>query len=195
MRVGINGLGRIGRLALRIAANDHEFEFVKSNDPGGDAALFAHLLQFDSTHGKYPEDIIAADAEIQMGRHRIQHQTQRAIADTDWSGVDLVIEASGKFKALDQLQPYFDQGVQRVLLTAPSKDPAALNLVYGVNHHLYDAAQHCLVTAASCTTNCIAPVVKVIHGEFGIEHGSITTIHDITNTQSILDAPHKDLRR
>jgi glyceraldehyde 3-phosphate dehydrogenase len=116
-------------------------------------------------------------------------------ADTDWSGCDLVIEASGKMKTVDVLQAYLEQGVKRVVVCAPVKEQGALNIVMGVNQHLFDPAQHRIVTAASCTTNCLAPVVKVIHENLGIRHGSITTIHDLTNTQSILDLPHKDLRR
>lgn len=130
-----------------------------------------------------------------IGGQRIKVTANKAIADTDWSGCDLVIEASGKMKTVAVLQAYLDQGVKRVVVCAPVKEKGALNVVMGVNQHLFDPVQHRIVTAASCTTNCLAPVVKVIHENLGIRHGSITTIHDLTNTQSILDQPHKDLRR
>lgn len=126
---------------------------------------------------------------------RIECTQLKAIEDVDWSGCDIVIEASGKFKTKEALQPYFDQGVKKVVVTAPVKQEGVLDVVVGVNHALYDAQQYQIVTAASCTTNCLAPAVKVIHEKLGIKHGSMTTIHDITNTQSILDTPHKDLRR
>lgn len=195
VRVGINGFGRMGRLVLRTAFDWPEFEFVQINDPAGDAATHAHLLNFDSVHGRWASEAISeADCIIINGR-AIQVTNNRSIAETDWSNCDLVIEASGKFKSLDALQAYLDQGVKRVVVTAPVADEGALNIVYGVNHNLYNPAQHRIVTAASCTTNCLAPVVKVLQEKIGIVHGSMTTVHDLTNTQTILDAPHKDLRR
>jgi glyceraldehyde 3-phosphate dehydrogenase len=181
IKVGINGFGRIGRLALRAAWDWPEFEFVRINDVAGDAATHAHLLNFDSVHGRWQHEASAEDDCVVVGGQRIQVTANKAIADTDWSGCDLVIEASGKMKTVAVLQAYLDQG--------------ALNIVMGVNQQLFNPAEHRIVTAASCTTNCLAPVVKVIHENLGIRHGSITTIHDLTNTQSILDQPHKDLRR
>ena len=198
VRIGINGFGRIGRLALRAGWTHPELEFVQINDPGGDAATFAHLLQFDSVHGQWTgggDNIMAEDDALTVAGQRIAFTANREIADTDWSGCDVVIEASGKMKTTATLQAYLDQGVKRVVVSAPVKDDGVLNLVVGVNDHLFDPAEHHIVTAASCTTNCLAPVVKVIHEKIGIRHGSMTTIHDITNTQVILDAPHKDLRR
>lgn len=195
IKVGINGFGRIGRLALRAAWDWPELEFVQINDPAGDAATHAHLLNFDSVHGRWNHEAgHGADSILIEGR-TVRLTANKAIADTDWSGCDLVIEASGKMKTVAALQAYLDQGVKRVVVSAPVKEAGALNLVLGVNEHLFDPAQHRIVTAASCTTNCLAPVVKVIHENLGIRHGSITTIHDLTNTQSILDQPHKDLRR
>ncbi|WP_290798775.1 ArsJ-associated glyceraldehyde-3-phosphate dehydrogenase [Halomonas sp.] len=198
VRIGINGFGRIGRLALRAGWTHPELEFVQINDPGGDAATFAHLLQFDSVHGQWTgggDNIMAEDDALTVAGQRIAFTANREIADTNWSGCDVVIEASGKMKTTATLQAYLDQGVKRVVVSAPVKDDGVLNLVVGVNDHLFDPAEHHIVTAASCTTNCLAPVVKVIHEKIGIRHGSMTTIHDITNTQVILDAPHKDLRR
>ncbi|MDF3123673.1 ArsJ-associated glyceraldehyde-3-phosphate dehydrogenase [Rheinheimera sp. 1928-s] len=195
IKLGINGFGRIGRLALRAAFDWPEFEFVQINDPAGDAATFAHLLNFDSVHGRWLNQAEAEGNTVVIKGQRIAVTHNKAIADTDWSGCDIVIECSGKMKSSSQLQGYLDQGVKRVVVSAPVKEAGVLNVVMGVNHHLFNALTHKIVTAASCTTNCLAPVVKVIHEKLGIKHGSITTIHDLTNTQSILDTPHKDLRR
>ncbi|MXR69262.1 ArsJ-associated glyceraldehyde-3-phosphate dehydrogenase [Shewanella sp. JBTF-M18] len=195
IKVGINGFGRMGRLALRAAWEWDDIEFVQINDPAGDAATLAHLLTFDSIHGRWAHEAVADGDQIVIGDKRINTSANRAIGDTDWSGCDLVIEASGVMKSKVLLQAYLDQGVKRVVVTAPVKEEGVLNIVMGVNHQLYDKNKHPIVTAASCTTNCLAPVVKVLHEQIGIKHGSMTTIHDITNTQTILDAPHKDLRR
>jgi glyceraldehyde 3-phosphate dehydrogenase len=195
IKVGINGFGRIGRLALRAAFAWPEFEFVHINDPAGDAATFAHLLNFDSVHGRWQHQANAQDNSVVIQGQAITVTHNKAITDTDWSGCDVVIECSGKMKSAPQLQAYLEQGVKRVVVSAPVKEAGVLNVVMGVNHQLFDARVHKIVTAASCTTNCLAPVVKVIHEKLGIKHGSITTIHDLTNTQSILDTPHKDLRR
>ncbi|MAP30194.1 MAG: type I glyceraldehyde-3-phosphate dehydrogenase [Pseudomonas sp.] len=195
IKVGINGFGRIGRLALRAAWDWPELEFVRINDPAGDAATHAHLLNFDSVHGRWQHEAGSNAEQVLIEGKAITVTANRALADTDWSDCDLVIEASGKMKNLASLQPYLDQGVKRVVVCAPVKEPGALNVVMGVNQDRFDPQQHRIVTAASCTTNCLAPVVKVIQEALGIRHGSITTIHDLTNTQSILDQPHKDLRR
>ena len=200
LRIGINGFGRIGRLALRslwskVEAGD--VALTRINDPGGDAATFAHLLEFDSVHGHWaPGEGISSDGDnIVIDGDTVAFSANQAIVDSDWSNCDVVIECSGKMKSAAQLQGYFDQDVARVVVSAPLKDESVLNVVMGVNDHLYDPVEHKIVTAASCTTNCLAPVVKVIQETFGIRHGSMTTVHDITNTQTILDAPHKDLRR
>jgi glyceraldehyde 3-phosphate dehydrogenase len=195
IKLGINGFGRIGRLALRASFDWPEFEFVQINDPAGDAATFAHLLNFDSVHGRWNHQAEAQDNTVVIQGKSIAVTHNKAVNDTDWSGCDVVIECSGKMKSTAQLQAYLDQGVKRVVVSAPVKEAGVLNVVMGVNHHLFNALTHKIVTAASCTTNCLAPVVKVIHEKLGIKHGSITTIHDLTNTQSILDTPHKDLRR
>ena len=195
MRVGINGFGRIGRLTARVLFEQPGVEIIHINDPAGDANTLAHLLNFDSVHGRWAKDAVATDTSIRVGNQLINVTANTTIDATDWSQCDLVIEASGKFKSQDTLNAYLDQGVKRVVVTAPVKQEGILDCVMGVNDHLYDADQHSIVTAASCTTNCIAPAVKVLHEGLGIKHGSITTIHDITNTQTIIDAPHKDLRR
>lgn len=195
IKVGINGFGRMGRLALRAAFDWADVEFVHINDPAGDAATLAHLVNFDSVHGRWLHEASSENDSIVVAGKRIPCTRNKAISETDWSGCDVVIEASGKMKTKAVLQGYLDQGVKRVVVTAPVKEEGVLNVVMGVNHQLYDRSVHCIVTAASCTTNCLAPVVKVIHEQLGIVHGSMTTIHDLTNTQTILDAPHKDLRR
>jgi len=195
MKVGINGFGRIGRLALRAAYNWHDIEFVQINDPAGNAETLAHLLNFDSVHGRWEHEALHHETSITIGDNKIAVTQNQSIEATDWSRCDVVIEASGKMKTKAQLDAYLDQGVKRVVVSAPVKEEGVLNIVLGVNDRLYDSSKHKIVTAASCTTNCLAPVVKVIHENLGIRHGSMTTIHDVTNTQTILDAPHKDLRR
>lgn len=195
IKIGINGFGRMGRLALRAGWDWPEFEFVQINDPAGDAPTLAHLLNFDSIHGTWAHQADSADHQIHIGDATLKVSHHQTIAETDWSECDLVIEASGKMKTKALLQSYLDQGVKRVVVTAPVKEEGVLNIVMGVNESLYDPEVNRIVTAASCTTNCLAPVVKVIHDALGIKHGSMTTIHDLTNTQTILDAPHKDLRR
>lgn len=195
IKVGINGFGRMGRLALRAAWGWPELEFVRINDPAGDAATHAHLLNFDSVQGTWQHQASAEGNTILINGQRLQVTNSKTISEVDWSDCDLVLECSGKFKTKALLQAYLDQGVKRVVVSAPVKEEGVLNVVMGVNDHLYDPALHTIITAASCTTNCLAPVVKVIHEHLGIRHGSMTTIHDITNTQTILDAPHKDLRR
>lgn len=195
IRVGINGFGRMGRLTLRAAWDNPELQFGQINDPAGDAATLAHLLEFDSIHGRWDRGITADGEALVIDGTRIPVTRNKDIAATDWSGCDVAIESSGKFRKPDVLQPYLDQGVKRVVVTAPVKSPGVLDVVVGVNHHRFDPAQHRIVSAASCTTNCLAPVVKVIHEGIGIRHGSLTTIHSLTNTQVIVDAPHKDLRR
>jgi len=195
IRVGINGFGRMGRLTMRAIYDAEDVEIVKINDPAGDAATLAHLLNFDSVHGRWQHEALHQGETMLIGSVEIPCTGNKALCETDWSDCDLVIEASGKFKSRESLQAYLDQGVKRVVVTAPVKQDGVLDCVMGINDHLFNPQLHAIVTAASCTTNCLAPVVKVIHENLGINHGSMTTIHDITNTQTIIDAPHKDLRR
>ena len=195
MKIGINGFGRMGRLTMRALFDHSGVEIVNINDPAGDAATLAHLINFDSIHGRWSHEATADGNAMLIGKQSIKVSQKKTIAETDWSGCDLVIEASGKMKTKAVLQAYLEQGVKRVVVTAPVKEDGVLNVVMGVNDHLYDPKQHSIVTAASCTTNCLAPIVKVMQEQLGIKHGSMTTIHNITNTQTILDAPHKDLRR
>ncbi len=196
-RIAINGFGRIGRLTFRAAALWPEFEWVLVNDPKADAETCAHLLNFDSVQGRWGQEAIAEEGAFRVGEQRVAVSGFSQPGDVDWAahGVDVVLECSGKFRTPEALEAYFERGVKKVIVAAPVKGGDALNIVMGVNDGLYDAAKHRLITAASCTTNCLAPVVKVIHEGLGIEHGAITTVHDATNTQTIIDAPHKDLRR
>ncbi|WP_172566242.1 ArsJ-associated glyceraldehyde-3-phosphate dehydrogenase [Vibrio navarrensis] len=195
IKVGINGFGRIGRLALRASFDWPEIEFVQINDVAGDAATLAHLLEFDSVQGRWHHAVSSeADAVLINGK-RIRATQEKAIDAVDWSGCDVVIEATGKHRKGEFLNQYLAQGVKRVVVSAPVKEEGIANIVVGVNDHIFNPEQHRIVTVASCTTNCIAPVVKVIHEKLGIAQASFTTIHNLTNTQTILDAPHKDLRR
>jgi glyceraldehyde 3-phosphate dehydrogenase len=195
IKIGINGFGRMGRLVMRASWDWPEFEFIQINDPAGDATTLSHLLNYDSIHGIWQHESTASEDSIFIEGKQLTVTQNTQIADTDWSQCDLVIEASGVMKKSPLLQSYLDQGVKHVVVTAPIKDEGALNLVMGINHQLYNPEVNKIVTAASCTTNCLAPVIKVIQEKIGIKHGSMTTIHDITNTQSILDTPHSDLRR
>jgi len=196
VRVGINGFGRIGRLALRAAWGWPELTFAQINEIGGDAAVGAHLLAFDSVHGRWERDIRGEGSSLVIDDDAIGYSSSKEPGSVPWAdaGVEIVLEATGKFRTPAQLDAYFQAGVKKVIVAAPVKGDA-LNIVMGVNDHLYDPAVHHIVTAASCTTNCLGPLVKVIHESIGIRHGMITTIHSSTNTQSVHDQPHKDLRR
>jgi glyceraldehyde 3-phosphate dehydrogenase len=194
VKIGINGFGRMGRLGLRAGWGREDIAVTQVNEIATDATGSAHLLKFDSVHGTWAEESSSDGDAMIIGGKPVAYSRNANIEETDWSGCDIVIEATGKHhKRPETLQTYFDQGVKKVIVAAPTE--GALNIVYGVNDHLYDPAEHHLVTAASCTTNCLAPVVKVMHEKIGIVHGCMTTIHDITNTQIIVDKGHKDLRR
>jgi len=209
MRVGINGMGRIGRLALRAAMGAAErpsddpragnrLNVVHLNELKGGALATAHLLAFDSVQGRWRAEISAADdSAIRIGDRELAFSSHASAAEIPWGnlGVEVVLECTGKFLTPETIQGHLDRGAKRVIVAAPVKVGNVLNIVVGVNHHLYDPTQHHIVTAASCTTNCLAPVVKVVHEALGIRHGQITTIHDPTNTNLMVDAPHKDLRR
>ena len=208
MKIGINGMGRIGRLVLRAALGgilrdakdqnaDTRLEIVHLNEVSGGTDTTAHLLEFDSVHGRWRADIESAESSITVDGRRMSFSSSEQPASVDWGahGCDMVLECTGRFRTPEKLAGYFTNGVQKVMVAAPVQDGQALNLVYGINDHLYNPVKHNIVTAASCTTNCLAPLVKVIHESIGIQHGQITTIHDPTNTNVIVDAPHKDLRR
>jgi glyceraldehyde 3-phosphate dehydrogenase len=209
MKVGINGMGRIGRLALRAAmgaaerqADDpragNRLEVVHLNELKGGAAATAHLLAFDSVQGKWRADIrVEGEDMIRIDDRKLSFSSHASAAEIPWGdlGVDVVLECTGKFLTPETLQGHLDRGATRVIVAAPVKTGGVLNMVVGINHEAYDPARDHIVTAASCTTNCLAPVVKVVHENLGIRHGQITTIHDPTNTNLVVDAPHKDLRR
>jgi len=194
VRIGINGFGRMGRLGLRAGWDKPELEFVRINEISTDANGSAHLLKFDSVHGTWQQETAAEENNLIIDDSTLPHSSNNAINESDWSECDIVIEATGRHhKKPDSLNAYFEQGVKKVIVAAPTE--GALNIVYGINDDQYDPATHHLLTAASCTTNCLAPVVKVMHEKIGILHGCMTTIHDITNTQTIVDKGHPDLRR
>ena len=196
-RIALNGLGRIGKLVLRdLIDSGAAGEIVLLNDRVGDVEQHALLLEFDSVHGRWNTPVSAAEGALVLNGQTIRLTHERSIEALPLAemGIDLVIDCTGVFKTAGKIAPYLAAGVQKVVVSAPVKDGGALNLVYGVNHHFYDGSQS-IITAASCTTNCLAPVVKVIHEALGIRHGSITTIHDVTNTQTIVDRPAKDMRR
>jgi len=209
MKVGINGMGRIGRLALRAAMGAAErpeddprgsnrLDVVHVNELKGGVVATAHLLAFDSIQGKWKADIHAdGDEAILIKDKRIRFTSFGTSAEIPWGelGVEVVLECTGKFLTPETIQGHLDRGAKRVIVAAPVKVGGVLNIVVGINHELYNPANDYIVTAASCTTNCLAPVVKVIHENLGIRHGQITTIHDPTNTNLVVDAPHKDLRR
>ena len=209
MKIGINGMGRIGRLALRAAfgaaerqADDprsgNRLDVVHLNELKGGAAATAHLLTFDTVQGRWREDIAAVgENHIRIGGKQLGFSSHTTASEIAWGdmGVDVVLECTGKFLTLETLQGHLDRGAKRVIVAAPVKVGNVLNVVVGVNHPLYDPARDHIVTAASCTTNCLAPVVKVVHDAIGIRHGQITTLHNPTNTNLVVDAPHKDLRR
>ncbi|UCE87321.1 MAG: type I glyceraldehyde-3-phosphate dehydrogenase [Deltaproteobacteria bacterium] len=194
VRVAINGFGRIGRCVLR-AARGRELEVVAINDLP-DAKTLAHLFKYDSVHGTYPGPVEAeADALIVDGR-RIPYTSERDPAKLPWKDrdVQIVVEASGVFQDRASASKHLEAGAERVIITAPSPDPD-VTIALGVNADVYDPDRHRIVSNASCTTNCLAPVAKVLHDAFGVEHGWMTTVHAYTNDQVILDRPHKDLRR
>lgn len=196
-RVAINGFGRMGRLGLRAGFACPDYRLVAVNEIAGDAATAAHLLEFDSVHGRWDTPVSAEGGAIVVDGQPLAFTSAARPADIPWTGddVDVVLECSGRFKTVAELQPYFERGIRKVVVSAPVKEAGALNVVVGVNDQLYDPARHHVVTAASCTTNCLAPVVKVLHEGLGIVRGTMTTIHDVTNTQVLVDAPLKDLRR
>lgn len=192
--IAINGFGRMGRLGFRAGWDDPSHTITLINELHGGPETAAHLLEFDTVHGRWDRDIGHDSDSIAVGGQRVAFSNVPSPAEMDLTGVDIVIDATGAFRTPELLQPYFDAGVKKVIVAAPVKE-GALNVVMGCNDHLYDPDKHHLLTAASCTTNCIAPVVKVVFEKIGIVHGMLTTLHDVTNTQVVVDAPHKDLRR
>jgi glyceraldehyde 3-phosphate dehydrogenase len=197
VKVGINGFGRMGRLALRIGWAKNGYDVIHVNELGGSAEQAAHLLEFDTIHGRWGRDISFGSDRLKIDGIGVGYSMERAPSDIKWDklGVDIVLECSGEFKTIKELQPHFRNGASKVIVSAPIKDPKTLNVVMGVNDHLYCNEKHNLISGASCTTNCLAPIIKVMLENFKIKHGVITSIHDVTNTQKMVDGFHPDLRR
>ena len=195
--IGINGFGRMGRLAVRALRQHRDLRLVHVNEHRGGVETAAHLLEFDSVHGRYGGQVEVDGDRLVIDGMPVSFTEHSAPGAIPWEahGVDVVIESTGSFKTAADIEPHFGRGVRKVVVACPVKSDGVLNVVMGCNDHLYDRAAHHIVTAASCTTNCLAPVVKVLHESIGIERGAITTMHDVTNTQVVVDAPHKDLRR
>jgi len=194
-RIGINGFGRIGRNVLRASLGDPTLEFVAVNDLT-DAKTLAYLLQYDSVHGTLAAKVEAREDAILLDGKPIKVLAKKDPKELPWKdlGVDIVVESTGRFTDREGASKHLSAGAKRVIVTAPSKD-ADVTLVLGVNEQAYDPSKHTIVSNASCTTNCLAPVAKVLLDRFGIKHGVMTTIHSYTNDQQLLDLPHKDLRR
>lgn len=195
INVAINGFGRIGRLVYRHGYKDRRFNFVAVNDLTSPETL-AHLLKYDSVHGRFPANVTAVKAGIKVGAKTLRVSSETDPRKLPWKklGVDVVIESTGKFRKRDQAAMHLEAGARKVMISAPSPD-ADIMIVMGVNHKQFKKSKHDIVSAASCTTNCLAPVAKVLNDNFGIKSGLMTTIHAYTNDQRILDFPHKDLRR
>jgi glyceraldehyde 3-phosphate dehydrogenase len=196
INIAINGFGRMGRLALRLGLSSHNI--IHINETAGDVKTAAHLLEFDSVHGRWTDEIhIENDTILCVNKKEIRWSSTEFIQDIPLKEqkIDVVIDCTGVHKTVASLQPYFEQGVKKVIVSSPIADKSVLNIVYGINESLFDPKLHAIITAASCTTNALAPIVKTIQDGLGIKHGSITTIHDVTNTQSVMDTFHKDLRR
>ena len=195
IKVGINGFGRIGRNVVRAGLHNPNIEFVAANDLT-DTATIAHLLKYDSTLGQLHEEVRAEGDTIFVGGKKIKVFATKDPAEIDWPGVgaDVVVESTGRFTEAHDAKKHLRGSVKKVIISAPAKGED-ITIVLGVNDSAYDARKHHIVSNASCTTNCLAPVAKVLHQTFGIEKGSMTTIHSYTNDQNVLDFPHKDLRR
>jgi len=188
---GINGIGRIGKFALK-ALIEREAKVSWINDSSGTIDLHRHLLEYDSVHGKWDADFSNDEKSITINDKKIIFQTSSTIENIELEDVDIIIDCTGYYKSRSKLLNYFNMGVKKVVVSAPIEDENIANIVYGVNQDIYDSKKYDIVTAASCTTNCLAPIVKVIHENIGIKHGSITTIHNPTNTQTIVDKANKE---
>lgn len=199
MKIGINGFGRIGRLVFRAAWERDDVEIVQVNDPGGEPDNAAYLLEFDSTQGTWSRPVAANAEGLLIDGKAVRYSRGRDCAEAGWTGgadgIDVLIECSGRFKTADLLAPYLDAGIGHVIVSAPVADPEVPNIVVGVNDGAFDPKRDRLVSGASCTTNCVAPVVKVLHDSFGVVRGSLNTIHAVTATQLVMDGFHKDPRR
>ena len=193
-KIAINGIGRIGKLVLKLLISN-DYKVIYLNELNGNLSSLLHSLEFDSIHGKWDASFKLDNEKISINKKIIQSTFQKNIENLDLNNIDILIDCTGAHNNLSDLKKYFDKGVKKVVVSAPVNDENIANIAYGVNQNIYNPNKHNIITAASCTTNCIAPIIKVIHENIGIVHGSITTIHNLTNSQTLVDIPHKDLRR
>ena len=194
VNLAINGIGRIGKLVLKLLISKN-FNVKYLNELNGNTNSLIHSIEFDSIHGKWQANIEEGKDEIKIDGKSIKATFVENINDLSLDDVDIMIDCTGVYKSSSKLQKYFDKGVKKVIVSAPINEDNIVNIAYGVNHNIYKPKEHNIITGASCTTNCIAPIIKVLHENIGINHGSITTIHNLTNSQTLVDIPHNDLRR
>jgi glyceraldehyde 3-phosphate dehydrogenase len=192
--IAINGIGRIGKLALKTLIS-RNFNIKHVNELNGDINSLMHSIEFDSIHGKWVAEFQKNENYLIINEHKIKTSFVNSIELLNLENIDILIDCTGEKKSSIELSKYFKLGIKKVIVSAPINEPGIANIVYGVNQTIYNPSQHNIITAASCTTNCIAPIIKVLHENIGIEHGSITTIHNLTNSQTLIDLPHRDLRR
>ena len=194
VNLAINGIGRIGKLVLKLLISKN-FNVKYLNELNGNTNSLIHSIEFDSIHGKWQANIEDGKDEIKIDSKSIKATFVENINHLSLDDVDIMIDCTGVHKSSSKLQKYFDEGVKKVIVSAPINEDNIVNIAYGVNHNIYKPKEHNIITGASCTTNCIAPIIKVLHENIGINHGSITTIHNLTNSQTLVDIPHNDLRR
>ena len=194
VNLAINGIGRIGKLVLKLLISKN-FNVKYLNELNGNTNSLIHSIEFDSIHGKWQANIEDGKDEIKIDGKSIKATFVENINHLSLDDVDIMIDCTGVHKSSSKLQKYYDKGVKKVIVSAPINEDNIVNIAYGVNHNIYKPKEHNIITGASCTTNCIAPIIKVLHENIGINHGSITTIHNLTNSQTLVDIPHNDLRR
>ena len=192
--LAVNGIGRIGKLVVKLLVQN-QYNLTHLNEINGNTDSLMHSIEFDSIHGKWQANIEDGKDEIKIDGKSIKATFVENINDLSLDNVDIMIDCTGVYKSSSKLQKYFDKGVKKVIVSAPINEDNIVNIAYGVNHNIYKPKEHNIITGASCTTNCIAPIIKVLHENIGINHGSITTIHNLTNSQTLVDIPHNDLRR
>ena len=192
--LAVNGIGRIGKLVVKLLVQN-QYNLTHLNEINGNTDSLMHSIEFDSIHGKWQANIEDGKDEIKIDGKSIKATFVENINDLNLEDVDIMIDCTGVYKSSSKLQKYFDKGVKKVIVSAPINEDNIVNIAYGVNHNIYKPKEHNIITGASCTTNCIAPIIKVLHENIGINHGSITTIHNLTNSQTLVDIPHNDLRR
>ena len=192
--LAVNGIGRIGKLVVKLLVQN-QYNLTHLNEINGNTNSLIHSIEFDSIHGKWQANIEEGKDQIKIDGKSIKATFVENINDLSLDDVDIMIDCTGVHKSSSKLQKYFDKGVKKVIVSAPINEDNIVNIAYGVNHNIYKPEKHNIITGASCTTNCIAPIIKVLHENIGLNHGSITTIHNLTNSQTLVDIPHNDLRR